>query len=1185
MAIKQKNVYHRTTYGYKLPGYATTEANYLLLENRSAAEEGDLWYDTTNNLLKTHDGSNWSPAGINSMSAGTLNAVAALGNTITIDGSTVTAGTIINATTLASGALLFLNNDDTSNDPVCLNIDNEADATTAVSIQIDGVAGYDIQGTSDKWDVGYDGDAMFHDIWVKDDLGVQFGDAASKAGDVSVIFHDGSAGTAGNGLLFVAVGGDEQIQFGDTSNTFDVWFCGETANTNRMLWDMNGGTNTVGALIFDNADCMLGDNDELIFGDVSDWVIDWDDTTLQFIPAADSSPIIMGSATRGVNLKIYGDTATSIFEWNCDNDKLIYHSGATSTDVAVMLDDFCQLTFGEGAGLATGSGDVQFSRDDTDFHLDCTADGEVWNIGTGSADFDIKWFASSTGDYVLFDEGNARVEYVDVDLRFNDDALCYFGSDSDISLQYDTSGETLDIIGNVAITGTLSVSGAFDLGAFRLTDDEELQFGNTTGGDFILNYDSSVDGLCLDAAAANNDFNIGYTTATDVVIHGANAARDLWWDANVNTLFVMDNAVLAIGTSGDIDIKSDNTNFSIDAGSANGLIDIGLAVDTDMRWHGAVETEDVHWDASEDTLCIISGAVLGFGNTAASPDFEFTYDGTDFLIEAAAAEDDMKFGETTNFDVTIYGGTNTNYFKFDTDDSALSLDMRNTHLIFEDGTATFDFINTSQVLLIEPDQDDRVIAFGRTNQVDVEFNGNTATYDMYWDASENGCLFADNTKLTIGGSVATPDLLLQSDGTSTAITLGVNSHILGEGKQLDLGAGGDTVAHGLDVIFRGATTASQVIWNAGDAPPTMTFGGTGSIGPPTLVFSSEGTVEYTLGSATNVLTLNGTDSASAKLVIGTSTGTNSMDIVFQSASSAGNMVTWAAGANPSWTFGGTSDVNVDVVFKSGTAASDVTFDAGGATMTFGGTAAASPTLVFTSSSEDVAYAFGSTTNVLALTATDSASAKVNIGSSGTAVTNGLDVVFNAATAASQITWDAGGRTLTFAGTGTAGPPTLVFASESTVDYTFASATNVLLLSATDSQSAQLILGTSGTNGMDILFQSASLASTITWQAGGNPSWTFGGTSDVNVDVVFQSGTAGDNITFDAGAKTLTATDCEIVCETESGADGTGLAIPINASTAPSTTSATGGRMVFEVDDAKLWVKAGTTGTWVGVALC
>ncbi len=65
MAIKQKNVYGSgVTPGYRLPGVAATQAAYLLLENRSISDlaEGDLWYDTTNNVLKTYDGSGWSAA-------------------------------------------------------------------------------------------------------------------------------------------------------------------------------------------------------------------------------------------------------------------------------------------------------------------------------------------------------------------------------------------------------------------------------------------------------------------------------------------------------------------------------------------------------------------------------------------------------------------------------------------------------------------------------------------------------------------------------------------------------------------------------------------------------------------------------------------------------------------------------------------------------------------------------------------------------------------------------------------------------------------------------------------------------------------------------------------------------------------------------------------------------------------
>jgi len=86
-------------------------------------------------------------------------------------------------------------------------------------------------------------------------------------------FVDGTYGSSGVGLLIEAVASDEQIVIGSSTYAMDVWFCGESALSNYMKWDFDGGINTVGALTFDNADILLGDSDALVLGDGYDLIV------------------------------------------------------------------------------------------------------------------------------------------------------------------------------------------------------------------------------------------------------------------------------------------------------------------------------------------------------------------------------------------------------------------------------------------------------------------------------------------------------------------------------------------------------------------------------------------------------------------------------------------------------------------------------------------------------------------------------------------------------------------------------------------------------------------------------------------------------------------------------------------------------------------------------------------------
>ncbi|MHC4364808.1 MAG: hypothetical protein ACYSTJ_04995, partial [Planctomycetota bacterium] len=449
-------------------------------------------------------------------------------------------------------------------------------------------------------------------------------------------------------------------------------------------------------------------------------------------------------------------------------------------------------------------------------------------------------------------------------------------------------GCTLDIAANVDITGTLVVSGAFDIGNFAFADDEELRFGDSN--DFVLHYDSSAANLQLDAAAANDALDIGANTDTDVVFHGGTATYDLTWDSSEDSLILADNATLFIGTDGDFKMMSDNSTFDIWANAANGIIQIGRASNaTDLLIHGASAGADCHWDSSADTLGLLDAALLGFGNTANTPDFTITYDGSDLLVEAAAANDDMKLGATTNFDLTIYGGTATNYFKFDTDDSALSLDLRNTNLIFEDGTATFTFINSSQVLLIEPDSDDRVIAFGRTNQCDVELNGNDAGRDVQWDASENTLEVLDQAIVAFGTG---DDLTFSANGTTATTTLAAGSawnisDTDNASSKVTFGVAGGT--HGMDVVLQSTASGDAITFDA--AGKTLTL-----VDCAAVFDYDDGTVSYTLtADSSDYLTLTSDDSASSRVVIGSSAGTHSTDVYLQTAT-AGDTIVFDGGA-------------------------------------------------------------------------------------------------------------------------------------------------------------------------------------------------------------------------------------------------------------------------------------------------
>ncbi len=170
------------------------------------------------------------------------------------------------------------------------------------------------------------------------------------------------------------------------------------------------------------------------------------------------------------------------------------------------------------------------------------------------------------------------------------------------------------------------------------------------------------------------------------------------------------------------------------------------------------DTFDVSWDTSKDQLLFEDNAVLGLGGAHdADGDFTFKYDATDLNMEAATANDDFRMGETTHFDFSIHGETNTNVVKFDTDNSALlcifdGFDLRindDDVVIFGDSVASDSFSvyfdETTDNLLIVANTANDQVQFGdaTTSSTDVKMMAATDGDLVLFDSSEDELFFED----------------------------------------------------------------------------------------------------------------------------------------------------------------------------------------------------------------------------------------------------------------------------------------------------------------------------------------------------------------------------------------------------------------------------------------------------------
>lgn len=770
---------------YEIIGVFSSAANYLADLNKSSAEEGMTYYDTTLNQLRTYDGSSWSPAGMSSTSAGSLNDACSIGGTITVDGSTVSTDF---AVTVSDGGddvcATFTQNDVTNNGKGVLLVNTGS----GVTLDFTSSGTYDIQGTSDTWDISAAGAAHFTAVAVDDDEDIELG--AATNGDVRFLFHEGAAGTAGNSLLLDALGEDEQLQIGDATYSFDVWFVGDTATTNFMKWDLNGGADSVGALVFDNADIDLGDNDILRFGDVQDVYMRWDNTNFDVLAAA-ATDFIFGTTTTNINVVINGDfrldglSAGVDIQWD------------RSEDTLEILDD-AFVAFGDGD-------DVTLQWDQTNFEMFAAAADTPWAIGGTAAGFDITYYHEGSGT-IFVDYDGLKTYFDGCDLWLKDNDFLLFGDSAtdtstnpDASISWTGSTGQLDIAGTCAfagavtvacltVTGAFSHTGAYSPTALSLDDDEEFTFG--TGDDYTMSTAGSTAHLIIKCATANDGVTFGDgTVACDVKFDNiTTAGADFHWDQSADsaagTLYFgkddkgfdvlfygdtagdfiqfdmtqdrlifedcsctfMDDTKLNFGdgstNAGDFYVTSDGANLFIKEVSAAGK---GLEIGEnnkgiDVKFFGETASAYMEWTQATDEL-IFEGAdlhikdddILNFGD---GKDVSVTWDGTNLAVEAVADNTgQIQVGATNAIDLLYYDSSAGKTVLFDVDTAIIEINDWDVNL-----------------------QDDDFLYFGDSNDISINWDGTQLSVDGAAEGtvirigaanSQNLLIYGDNTNDTV----------------------------------------------------------------------------------------------------------------------------------------------------------------------------------------------------------------------------------------------------------------------------------------------------------------------------------------------------------------------------------------------------------------------------------------------------
>ncbi len=449
--------------------------------------------------------------------------------------------------------------------------------------------------------------------------------------------------------------------------------------------------------------------------------------------------------------------------------------------------------------------------------------------------------------------------------------------------------------------------------------DSAYDFGSAGGGRSIT-VDSSAVTLTSTDAANNVVFAVDQADTAGAVaqtITSAGTGALLSFDSN--------------GTGADI-LGSDSAWTITKAGK--GTFNGGGEIDTaDFLFDATSAGKDLEWDDSQFALHFLDNTILAIGGaTTAAGDFTFAYDGTDFNLEAAAANDDYRMGETTHFNLVIHGETNTNEVTFDTDNSALvaiwdgfKIRMNdNDLLLFGDSsefTIDYDEASTDNLIIVALNANDAVQVGDGTTGTDFKAMAATSGDFLLFDASADELFFEDvDLKINEGAQI---EFSVADNSIDWTIDVSTDETLLflpaetTDDQTFNVGDATNTS----DVRFFGAT-ASTVVFDASadevlfnDYDISMGDGDIIRLGDgDDITIAATGTTTTITLAAASVLTIADTDNAASLLTLGT-TGTNGLDVLFQGAT-AGDIVDWDAGAD-TWNFG-VDATGVDVFFYGDT---------------------------------------------------------------------------------------------------------------------------------------------------------------------------------------------------------------------------------------------------------------------------
>lgn len=323
-----------------------------------------------------------------------------------------------------------------------------------------------------------------------------------------------------------------------------------TSRNTRFAWFVN--------YIGEAATLQITDDTTLDIGTGDDFYHDWDNSNSRYIiyPTSDGSGTLhFGKAA--VHHDIYWHTGAAITDHYVFFDE--GSGNVTWKNVDLIIDSDAIQYFGDSSDMS-----INYDESNNDLDILSTTALDEISFGATGDGYDLKWWGTTGGDYVLFTYSSDEVVFVDIDLQLQEGADLEFYHTDTVDWKGEcATGDRLAFIpalandtaafhiGDATYTGDLALFGAtastvlfdasanvakFDVYNIALGDGDQLLLGDTLGtGDFSISDESDVllitqvsDGVGEVEFSADGE-------GMDVTFYGDTASSKMVWDENGDT--------------------------------------------------------------------------------------------------------------------------------------------------------------------------------------------------------------------------------------------------------------------------------------------------------------------------------------------------------------------------------------------------------------------------------------------------------------------------------------------------------------------------------------------------------------------------------------------------------------------------------------------------------------------------